>query len=177
MKDILEKLSSYNIFNYLFPGVLFAAMSDIILTSNSLLLDDNVVGVFFYYFYGIVISRVGSLLIEPFLRWAHIIHFAPYTDFITASKLDHKIELLSESNNMYRTLISVFFCLLLLSFFEYIEQEISFLSNHSLIIAVLVLLILFALSYRKQTAYLKSRIMQVNESKNTSNGNDEEAER
>ena len=64
MKDLLEKLSSYNIFNYLFPGVLFAAMGSH-LTSYSLLIDDTVIGVFVYYFYGLVVSRVGSLVLEP----------------------------------------------------------------------------------------------------------------
>ena len=67
MKDLLDKLSSYNLFNYLFPGVLFAAFGDR-LTSYSLLIDDIMIGFFIYYFIGLVISRLGSLFLEPLLR-------------------------------------------------------------------------------------------------------------
>ena len=72
MKDLIDKLSSYNIFNYLFPGVLFAALGDR-LTSYSLLIDDIMVGVFIYYFIGLVISRLGSLFLEPLLKWLKIV--------------------------------------------------------------------------------------------------------
>lgn len=42
MKDLLDKISSYNIFNYLLPGVLFAAFVDA-LTSFQVLQRDPVV--------------------------------------------------------------------------------------------------------------------------------------
>ncbi len=157
MKELLAKLSTYNIFNYLFPGVLFAAMSDR-LCPYSFLLDDNVVGVFVYYFYGIVISRIGSLIIEPFLKWVRIIRFAPYPEFITASQKDSKLELLSEVNNMYRTITSVFFCLLLLHLVEVIEDASSFVSDNSSVIIICLMVILLVFSYRKQTDYVRTRI-------------------
>jgi hypothetical protein len=72
MKDLLEKLSSYNIFNYLLPGVLVAVLGTAV-SSFHLLADDIVVGVFLYYFY---------LVLEPLLKWARIVRFAPYTDFV-----------------------------------------------------------------------------------------------
>lgn len=161
MKDLLEKLSSYNLFNYLFPGILFAVMVDR-LTSYHLLLDNIVIGVFVYYFYGLVISRIGSLLIEPFLKWIHVVNFASYSDFINASKSDSKIELLSEANNMYRTLISVFFCLLFFMTVESIEKKLLFISKYSPLIAVIFLLVIFILSFRKQTSYIRSRISHCN---------------
>jgi hypothetical protein len=67
MKDLIEKLSSYNLFNYLFPGVIFAVISEK-MTSYSFLQDDIIVGVFVYYFIGLVVSRFGSLFLEPVLK-------------------------------------------------------------------------------------------------------------
>lgn len=69
MKDLLDKLSSYNIFNYLLPGVLFAGMSKSV-SGYDLVQENLLVGVFVYYFIGMVISRLGSLLVEPLLKKA-----------------------------------------------------------------------------------------------------------
>ena len=66
MKDLLEKLSSYNIFNYLLPGIVFVALADA-LTSFHFVQQDIVIGVFVYYFIGLIISRLGSIVIEPIL--------------------------------------------------------------------------------------------------------------
>lgn len=79
MKDLLDKLSSYNIFNYLLPGVLFAAFVDS-LTSFHIVQKDPVIGVFLYYFLGSLVSRVGSLFVEPLLRRFHFVAFSPYAD-------------------------------------------------------------------------------------------------
>ena len=113
MKDLLEKLSSYNIFNYLFPGILVAVLSTAV-SSFDLLADDIVVGVFLYYFYGLVVSRIGSLVLEPIMKRIRVVRFAPYADFVAASRIDEKIDMLSEQNNVYRTLASAFLCLTLL---------------------------------------------------------------
>src|SRR5215467_1053056 len=107
MKDLLDKISSYNLFNYLLPGVLFAALAET-WTSYRFLQSNLVVGVFVYYFFGLVISRVGSLIIEPSLRKVSFVKFASYDDFVAASQKDPKIDVLSEVNDMYRTFCSLF---------------------------------------------------------------------
>lgn len=67
MKDLLDKLSSYNLFNYLLPGTLFVFIEKD--TFDFLSMKDNViVAVFFCYFLGLLASRVGSLIIEPMLK-------------------------------------------------------------------------------------------------------------
>ena len=60
MKDILSKLSSYNLFNYLFPGILFVIVIGKV-THYSLIQQDVIIGVFLYYFIGLVVSRFGSI--------------------------------------------------------------------------------------------------------------------
>src|SRR5258706_9185925 len=102
MKDLIDKLSSYNVFNYLFPGIIFAVVGTQV-SSFYLLVDDIVIGVFVYYLYGMVVSRIGSLLIERLLKRFGFIHYAPYPDYVSASRVDTKIDILSEQSNTYRT--------------------------------------------------------------------------
>lgn len=157
MKGLLDKISSYNLFNYLFPGILFAVISNKF-TSYSLLQDNLIVGAFIYYFIGLVISRFGSLVIEPLLKRISFLKFADYKEFISASKKDDKLELLSEINNMYRALFSVFILLPLLKLYELIEFIFPILKYWNTYILVVLLLVLFLLSYRKQTNYITKRI-------------------
>jgi hypothetical protein len=157
MKDILEKLTSYNLFNYLLPGIIFAAMVSN-LTTLKLIQTDIVVGVFVYYFLGLIISRVGSLLIEPFLIQIGFLKFAPYTDFMAASKNDPKIEVLSESNNMYRTFCAMLILTTIVKLYEYISAKFQFFVEHAPNILIITLLILFLFSHRKQTAYITKRV-------------------
>lgn len=166
MKELLDKLSSYNIFNYLFPGILFAVLGEQ-LTTYSLLLDSIVIGVFVYYFYGLVISRIGSLFLEPLLKRIHFLQIAPYADFLDASKIDSKIELLSEANNMYRTLSSVFICLLFLLLFDFMQKTYPDFSKYSSMITILLLVLLFVFSYRKQTDYIRERITRAIQPENS----------
>lgn len=118
MKDLLEILSSYNIFNYLLPGIVFVVLAEG-LTIFQFVQQDIVLGVFLYYFIGLVISRLGSIVIEPILKWIGFVHFAPYTDFVSASKEDKALEVLSEANNMCRMSCSLFASLVLLKIYEY----------------------------------------------------------
>lgn len=157
MKDLFSKLSSYNLFNYLLPGIIFVVLSRE-LTNCSFIQDDIVIGVFLYYFVGLVISRFGSLAIEPLLRRLSFLRFADYKDFIAASKKDEKIELLSEINNTYRTLCSLFILLFLLKLYEQIESKLPILKDWSAIVLVALLLVMFLFSYRKQTNYITERI-------------------
>lgn len=158
MKELIDKLTSYNIFNYLFPGVLFAGIGSYY-TAYSLIIDNVVIGAFVYYFYGLIISRVGSLIIEPLLKKLKVVRFAPYIQFVSASKVDKKIEVLSEINNMYRTLISMLLCLLLTKIYGHIQRSYQWFSDYALNAVIILLLILFVVCYRKQTEYITKRIV------------------
>ena len=164
MRDLLNKITPYNLFNHLLPGVLFAVILDG-LTSYSLLQENIVIGAFVYYFTGLVISRFGSLVIEPILKRSLFLKFSDHSAFVSASKLDQKIEVLSETNNMYRTFITMLTLLLLLQAYESLAIKLPFLNMYDLHILLTLLLITFLLSYRKQTTYIRKRI------KLASNGN------
>jgi len=157
MKDLFDKISSYNLFNYLLPGILFAVIANFF-TTFSFIQEDIVLGAFVYYFIGLVISRFGSLIVEPFLKRISFVKFADYKDFISASKKDPKIELLSEGNNTYRTLSAMFILLLLLKLYDLVEVRFPLLRTWNSGLFIVIALCMFLCSYRKQTEYIKKRI-------------------
>ncbi|HVZ67641.1 MAG TPA: hypothetical protein VG917_05280 [Patescibacteria group bacterium] len=157
MKEVMDKISSYNIFNYLLPGTLFVVLLDKV-TAYSFVQENLIVAAFVYYFIGLVISRFGSLIVEPALKKISFLKFTDYKDFVSASKKDSKIELLSESNNMFRTLNAMLILFILLKLYELIELRFQILKNWNLYILIVLLLIMFLYSYRKQTEYITKRI-------------------
>ncbi len=157
MNELLSKISSYNLFNYLLPGSIFAVLASNI-THYPLVQRDILTGAFLYYFMGLVVSRFGSLIVEPLLKRLSVVQFADYKDFVAASKQDEKLELLSEVNNTYRTLCSLFSLLLLLKLYTKIEERFPFLKEWDATILAVILLIMFLFSYRKQTSYITKRI-------------------
>jgi hypothetical protein len=157
MKEIYDKLSSYNIFNYLFPGILFVLLSKAFVGYN-FILENDFLGAFLYYFIGMVISRFGSIIIEPMLKKISFLKFEPYREFVVACKKDSKIELLSEVNNTYRTLVSMVILLLLMKAYFLLDVKYHFTKDTAYLVIVILLLILFLFSYRKQTNYISKRI-------------------
>lgn len=161
MKDLIDKLSSYNIFNYLLPGTLFVGLSKYV-TGYDLVQDNMVVGIFIYYFLGMVISRIGSLVIEPILKKTRFLKFADYADYIAAAKKDEKIDLLSEANNTYRTITAMILLLLLLKLYRYLEITWALSSQTTIYLMTGILACIFLFSHRKQTSFIKRRIELVN---------------
>ena len=159
MKELIEKLSSYNIFNYLLPGIIFAGLGDK-LTSYSLIQENFLIGLFFYYFIGLVISRIGSLTLEKLLKKIKFLRFKPRKDFIKASKLDSKIEILSEQNNMFRTLCSLPIALIVFMIYDgmIIKDNLPWNTDINNYIFLVGLFFLFLFSYRKQTGYVVESI-------------------
>ena len=117
-----------------------------------------IVAAFLAYFIGLIVSRFGSLIVEPILKKASFLKFADYADFILASKEDPKIEMLSEANNMYRTFCSMLILLMLLKTSELIEFKYQILKNINPYILIILLLVMFLYSYKKQTEYIVKRI-------------------
>jgi hypothetical protein len=157
MKNLLDKLTSYNLFNYLLPGIIFVVVSNAF-TSFSFVQQDIILGAFLYYFIGLVISRIGSLVVEPVLKRLLFVRFSDYTEFISASKTDTKLNLLSEANNMYRTFCSLFFLILLLKGYERMTYTFPIVGKWGSMALIIGLLVMFLFSYRKQTLYITKRI-------------------
>lgn len=163
MKDLLDKLTTYNIFNYLLPGVLFVVIAKV-LTDFDLSQENNLLGAFLYYFVGMTVSRFGSVIIEPILKKIKFLEFREYKDFVNASKKDQKIELLSEVNNTYRTLFSMLILLLLLKLYNIFTNIFQIDNTISFIALLISIAILYMFSYRKQTNFVVKRIDSNNKS-------------
>lgn len=158
LNDFMKQLSSYNLFNCLLPGVIFVVaverFTTIVMTPSNLL-----VAAFVYYFVGMIISRVGSLVLEPALKQVRFVRFAAYSKFVAASKTDSKLEVLSETNNSYRTMLS---CALLIGLVVLWERVIIVAVpgvaawGAPLLATGTIALFLFA--YRKQSSYIRQRV-------------------
>lgn len=157
MNDIFNKISSYNLFNYLFPGILFVVISAQY-TSFNFTQPDLILGLFVYYFIGLLVSRIGSILVEPLLKRVKFLKFADYSKYLVACKNDPKIEILSEVNNTYRSIIAVIVSVFILKGYDWLLTIKTGLRGESLSLVLVLLLILFLLSYRKQTHYITRRI-------------------
>jgi hypothetical protein len=156
MDYLFEKISSYNIINYMLPGVVFS-----ILSKNWLGYDFNseniLLELFIVYFIGIIISRIGSIIVEPLLKMIKFIRFAPYEDYVKQERKNNKIKILNEQNNMFRTLLTTMILLAFLKLYQFLSVKFCFLQFNNIIL-IISLLILFLFSYRKQTYFIKKRV-------------------
>jgi hypothetical protein len=153
----MKNLSSYNLFNNLLPGVVFCVVVSQ-LFPVSLLQKDIVTGVFFYYFIGLILGRIGSVVIEPMLKKIGFLSFSKYSDYVEASKIDAKLDILSETNNMYRSIFSMSLAIVVTALHFYLVEHIEDFKTYSIYAYILGLTVLFAWSYKKQTNYIKSRV-------------------
>lgn len=155
MSELIDKLSSYNLFNYLLPGTVFVFLVEA-MTSHSLVHDNLIVAAFMFYFIGLIISRIGSIFIEPALKI--ISKHVTYKDYIKASDEDDMIKILSEQNNVYRTAIAMLLAVFMMLFYDYIALRYPDFTMMFQLIVLALMTLLFVLAYRKQTKYIVMRV-------------------
>lgn len=172
IKSLLSKISSYNIFSNLLPGMIYYFLVDK-LTGFVIKTEDLFDLIIICYFIGLVIGRIGSLFVEPLLRKKYkgksFLTFSQYSDYIEASNNDEFIKELNEANNTYRNLLSCFLMLLVTKLYELTLWQWFQNCEHAVDIQIIVLLLLlitlFLFSYRKQTNYITSRVSRYVSSK------------
>jgi hypothetical protein len=160
MDELLRVIEQYKIFNYLVPGVIVTFLIGDGTFYHKLQSQNILVEFFIYYFVGLIVSRLGSLFVEGFLRNIGMVKFAPYSDYLDASKKDEKIEKFSQENNMYRTFIAAFLTIFLvnLGYRIFSDTEVLVRETVPFLLGMLTLAGLMTLSYRKQTAFIGKRI-------------------
>jgi len=108
MKLLFDKLSSYSVLGRIFCGAVFAVLADKFL--NYSLIQQNVVtGICFYYFLGLIISKIGLLIVEPFLKKISVLRCANNQDLLSAAEKDEKFEILLKMSSIYRSLGALFY--------------------------------------------------------------------
>lgn len=165
LSQIVEKISSYNIFNNLYPGILFIYLLKFMFGIN-ILSDKWFENLVVFYFVGMVLSRIGSIIIEPIMKKIKVVKYAPYSDYVKASSIEPLVDTLSEVNNTYRTLLSTFICAFLYKVCITINEiclinEVTFLQKNKDWILIILLIILFSFSYVKQASYVRKRVESV----------------
>ena len=157
MENLLNKISSYNILNNLIPGAVFVYFWSA-LNIGTLPSCNIIERVILYYFCGLIVSRVGSLVIERFFQKVNLVSYAPKSEYIEATKHDHLIKTLLESNNMYRTFTGLFLVLAIVKAYMVIASYFHISHEISAWIVLIGLFFLFAGSFCKQTKHIRSRI-------------------
>lgn len=150
-------IAPYYVFNFLVPGVVFCVALEKIWTID-IAGPDLVAAAFVYYFVGMCVSRVGSLVVAPILRKTKLIKFSDYKDFLKAEAEDTKIQELLLTANFYRSILGgvvsfLALCLGLWAVKWNIISETVLLSMVGIAIVILVFQ-----GYRKQNTFIKDRI-------------------
>lgn len=161
MSGILEKLDSYQILTNLLPGTFFGFTLNFFL---GLTLPTQNVGedVIVYYFIGLIINRIGSLVVEPILKKLRFIKYASYPDFVKAVKADSKIDTLSEMNNYTRSLLTSVLLLPVIRILQALSLKWMWFSLNWEWGSIALFIVLFLFAYRKQTNYVRKRVETVN---------------
>lgn len=157
MNAIISRISSYNILNNIVPGAILYLMMRLYWGIETQ--DINVIeSALLYYFLGMVVSRIGSIFVEPICKRIKWIEYVDYEVFIAASKNDKKIDEIFETSNLYRTMLAMFLVLLIGEGFIEICKSVNCIDSNKKEIIAIVLFIIFAVSYKKQTNYLNKRV-------------------
>lgn len=163
MEKLIEKLSRYHILNNLIPGITFLCLLNIF-GIFKVEIDSTIQLLFIGYFSGMTLSRIGSVIIEPLFQKVKIVKYADYKDFLKAEAVDPKVSNLLEDNNMFRTFVATFFVMLIIVACNNIPIIKTFFhSSCAIILLSVLLLVLYALAYRKQTSYIRRRVNNVND--------------
>lgn len=157
LTKLIEKLSSYQILNYLIPGSVFCVLLKH-LVGYDIIHFSMMENVIICYFVGMVNSRLGSLILYPILKKTKFIKEAEYPDFVAAEKNDSKVTILSDINNVFRSFANVMLLLLCSLGIKNIDCISNFLISNINWIAIISLFILFLFSVRKQTKFVRNRV-------------------
>lgn len=168
MSSIFEKLGSYQILTNLLPGAFFAFTLKL-LFGLDLPTENYGEEIVLYYFIGLIVNRIGSIILEPLLIKIKFVNYSPYSDFVNASTRDPKIDTLSEMNNYTRSLLTCTLLLPTVWILHMLVQRWTWFSANWMWCAMLLLVALFLFSYRKQTDYVRKRVEAVNAQRQNEN--------
>ena len=164
MNELLAKISSYNIFNYLLPGatlVIGASRLGAITFKE----EDLATRLLIFYVVGLIVSRISSLVLQPALRWSKLVKHSEYRDYVAAAKTDDKIPTFLEVNNTYRALAVSFVILAGVSMSIH-AHNVSDEYQWKISVALLVISGIMCLSVRKQSYFINRRVEYAREADN-----------
>lgn len=158
IKTLIDKLSQYNFVTNILPGTVLCLILKHIVGYDLFVTNEWYQMGIIFYFVGMVNNRFSSLVIELTMKKTKIVKFSNYKEFIAAEKKDSKITVLSMENNVFRSYISVCTISLIASLFKLIADNVNWIDEWKMQFLLVALLLLFTLSYRKQTSYVRERV-------------------
>ena len=160
LKSFSDKVSTYQIFTFLFPGAVFLGVLKISYTKE--LPEINIwEKLFLCYTVGMIISRIGTLIIEGVMtwlsRWFNVLEKIEYTNIILAERKDTKDNMLLQVSNTYRTMAAVFLTILIVAAVNKCSS-LGFEFSCGVLWFSVAMIVLFVFSFRKQYSYAKKRV-------------------
>ena len=159
MENLVNSISKYQLAINLIPGYIFAILlqryAHIVLLEGDVLQD-----AFVSYFFGLIIGRIGSIVVEKLMdRYNKTYKHAPkYDGKIKAERIDPKIEILDRQCTIYRNCCAGCCCVIIGIFINCLFGDGSFSSSGKYILIFLVLTILLVKAMDKQCTYVNKRI-------------------
>lgn len=161
MEYLIKKLDGYDIIVNLLPGTFFGLMMNFLL--NIEIPEKNIFKeIIIYYFIGLIINRVGSIIVKPILKKVKFIKEAPYPEYIKAEKCDEKVRTLSNVNNYFRTLLTSCLLLPVVWILHKLMLHWLWFSLNWKGCLIVFLIVLFSVAFRKQTDYVRLRVKNIN---------------
>lgn len=157
MESLITKLRNYELVNNVIVGAIIYHLGMYCLKLEPLKNLSLIGELSIVYFVGLVVSRIGSLVLEPVCKTFKIVLYAPPEQYYAAEKKDKKISDIVEANNMYRSLSAGFFMILFAKFVLNNWPTIMEALNPENVI-LWILAIGFILAFRKQTGYVRRRV-------------------
>lgn len=158
---LLEKISSYQVLNYLIPGSIMCVLLKWV-AGIDLLSFSTIENVIICYFLGMVNGRIASLVLFPLLNNVGVVKEAPYEQYVEAEKVDSKVQVLSDVNVLFRSLANAMLLILLAYGLEKIIGRCMWLMNNINWLTIIGLFVLFLFSIKKQTEFVTKRINETN---------------
>lgn len=163
MDNMSSKISPYDLLNVLFPGVLAVAFYSWCFGVSILAIDIVSSTVYFCitYLVGIIVSRIGSLIIEPLFKKFGFITW--HKNYYKAERRDPKISILLKVMNMYRTLVALTVsCCALVLVTTFFTKTITCCTCLQLLLMLVAIMMLFSVSYIKQSKLIYRRVDSFN---------------
>lgn len=105
MGKIIEKLDPYELMTSFLPGAFFCLMLKAFYGLEFFNNASGIEEVVVYYFAGLIVNRIGSVIVKPSLLKMKFIKESVYNEYVEAEKKDPKIKTLVEICNYYRNLL------------------------------------------------------------------------
>lgn len=157
MGKFIEKLDSYELMTSLLPGTFFC-ISLRIFCGLEFPIENMVEEIVICYFVGLIINRVGSIIVKPCLLKVNVIKEVIYDEYVKAEKKDSKIKVLMETSNYYRSMLTSCLFLLIVKFVICHSINIGWFQKNWKDLLLLGIIVLFLLTYRKQMKFVCNRI-------------------